>query len=87
VNVPEDVLPAERDHLVLARRELKRMREHTTALLDNQTTWGNDELTTRALAASLAARHFSLTEDLLRELHARIRVRSGREADAGSQDQ
>jgi DNA-binding FadR family transcriptional regulator len=40
-----------------------------------------------ALAASLAAGHFSLTEDLLRELHARIRVRSGREADAGSQDQ
>jgi DNA-binding FadR family transcriptional regulator len=36
---------------------------------------------------SLAARHFSLTEDLLRELHARIRVRSGREADGGSQDQ
>jgi DNA-binding FadR family transcriptional regulator len=40
-----------------------------------------------ALAASLAARHFSLTEDLLRELYARIRVRSGREADAGSQGQ
>ena len=40
-----------------------------------------------ALAASLAARHFSLTEDLLRELHARIGVRSGREADAGSHNQ
>ena len=40
-----------------------------------------------ALAASLAARHFSLTEDLLRELHARIRVRSGGESDAGSQGQ
>jgi len=40
-----------------------------------------------ALAAGLAARHFSLTEDLLRELHARIRVRSGGIADAGSQDQ
>ena len=40
-----------------------------------------------ALAAGLAAGHFSLTEDLLRELHARIRVRSGREADAGSQGQ
>ena len=40
-----------------------------------------------ALAASLAARHFSLTEDMLRELHARIRVRSGGKADAGSQDQ
>ena len=39
------------------------------------------------LAAGLAAGHFSLTEDLLRELHARIRVRSGRDADAGSQDQ
>ncbi len=32
-----------------------------------------------ALAASLAARHFALTEDLLRELHARIRLRSGGE--------
>ena len=40
-----------------------------------------------AVAASLAARHFSLTEDMLRELHARIRVRSGRDADAGSQGQ
>jgi GntR family transcriptional regulator, transcriptional repressor for pyruvate dehydrogenase complex len=30
-------------------------------------------------AASLAAAHFSLTEDMLRELHARIRLRSGRE--------
>jgi GntR family transcriptional repressor for pyruvate dehydrogenase complex len=38
-------------------------------------------------AASLAASHFSLTEDLLRELYARIRVRSGRKDDAGSQDQ
>jgi DNA-binding FadR family transcriptional regulator len=28
-------------------------------------------------AAELAAQHFSLTEDMLRELHARIRVRSG----------
>lgn len=28
-------------------------------------------------AAALAAEHFSLTEDLLRELHARIRVRTG----------
>ena len=29
------------------------------------------------LAADLAAEHFSLTEDMLRELHARIRVRTG----------
>ncbi len=29
-------------------------------------------------AADLAASHFSLTEDMLRELHARIRVRHGR---------
>ena len=28
-------------------------------------------------AADLAAEHFSLTEDMLRELHARIRVRTG----------
>lgn len=40
-----------------------------------------------AVAASLAARHFSLTEDMLRELHARIWVRSGRDANAGSQGQ
>jgi GntR family transcriptional regulator, transcriptional repressor for pyruvate dehydrogenase complex len=30
-----------------------------------------------ARAAGLAAEHFSLTEDVLRELHARIRVRTG----------
>jgi GntR family transcriptional regulator, transcriptional repressor for pyruvate dehydrogenase complex len=30
-----------------------------------------------ARAAGLAAEHFSLTEDMLRELHARIRVRTG----------
>jgi DNA-binding FadR family transcriptional regulator len=29
-------------------------------------------------AADLAASHFSLTEDMLRELHARIRIRHGR---------
>jgi GntR family transcriptional repressor for pyruvate dehydrogenase complex len=29
-----------------------------------------------ALAADLAAQHFSLTEDMLRELHARIRIRT-----------
>ena len=39
------------------------------------------------LAADLAAGHFSLTEDMLRELHARIRVRSGGECHAGSQGQ
>jgi GntR family transcriptional repressor for pyruvate dehydrogenase complex len=38
-------------------------------------------------AASLAARHFSLTEDMLRELHARIRLRSGGESDARSEGQ
>jgi GntR family transcriptional regulator, transcriptional repressor for pyruvate dehydrogenase complex len=38
-------------------------------------------------AASLAATHFSLTEDMLRELHARIRLRSGGESDARSQGQ
>lgn len=38
-------------------------------------------------AARLAARHFSLTDDMLRELHARIRLRSGGETDARSQGQ
>jgi DNA-binding FadR family transcriptional regulator len=38
-------------------------------------------------AAELAAQHFSLTEDTLRELHARIRIRTGGESDAGSQGQ
>jgi GntR family transcriptional regulator, transcriptional repressor for pyruvate dehydrogenase complex len=38
-------------------------------------------------AADLAAEHFSLTEDMLRELHARIRIRSGGVSDAGSQGQ
>jgi len=38
-------------------------------------------------AASFAARHFSLTEDMLSELHARIRLRSGGEPDARSQGQ
>lgn len=52
----DDVLTAERAHLVRARADLKRMREHTRTLLDTQSTWGNDELTTRALAASLARR-------------------------------
>jgi len=33
-------------------------------------------------AAAIAAEHFSLTEDMLRELHARIRVRSGGDSDA-----
>jgi len=40
-----------------------------------------------AMASSLAARHFSLTEEMLSELHARIRLRSGGEAHARDQDQ
>jgi GntR family transcriptional regulator, transcriptional repressor for pyruvate dehydrogenase complex len=35
-------------------------------------------------AARLAAAHFSLTEDMLRELHARIRLRSEGDLDGGS---
>jgi DNA-binding FadR family transcriptional regulator len=38
-------------------------------------------------AASLAGGHFSLTENMLTELHARIRLRSGEETDASSQGQ
>ena len=38
-------------------------------------------------AAGLAARHFSLTEEMLSELHARIRVRSGGESNAHDQGQ
>jgi len=38
-------------------------------------------------AAELAAQHFSLTGDMLRELHARIHVRSGGLPDAASQGQ
>lgn len=38
-------------------------------------------------AAELAAEHFSLTEDMLTELHARIRVRSGGNSDADSEGQ
>jgi DNA-binding FadR family transcriptional regulator len=38
-------------------------------------------------AASLAAGHFSLTEDMLKELHARIRLRSGGEGNARNQGQ
>jgi DNA-binding FadR family transcriptional regulator len=40
-----------------------------------------------ARAAELAASHFSLTEDMLTELHARIRLRAGGEPDAGSHGQ
>lgn len=61
--MPDDVLTAERAHLVRARSDLKRMREHTRTLLDTQSTWGNDELTTRALAASLARRFDQLLDD------------------------
>ena len=38
-------------------------------------------------AAELAAEHFSLTEDMLTELHARIHIRSGGTADAGGHSQ
>ncbi len=38
-------------------------------------------------SAVLAAEHFSLTEEMLTELHARIRIRSGGSPDAGSQSQ
>jgi DNA-binding FadR family transcriptional regulator len=40
-----------------------------------------------ARAAELAASHFSLTEDMLTELHARIHLRAGGEPDAGSRGQ
>lgn len=38
-------------------------------------------------AAEIATEHFSLTEDMLRELHARIRVRTGGNPDADSEGQ
>lgn len=59
----DPVLRAERAHLVRARADLHRMREHTRDLLDTQTAWGNDELTTRALAVSLARRFDQLLDD------------------------
>ena len=40
-----------------------------------------------AAAASLAARHFALTEDVFRELHARVRARPPADTAAGSQRQ
>ena len=58
-----DVLTTERAHLARARADLARMRAHTRTLLDTQTTWGNDELTTRALTASLARRYEQLLDD------------------------
>ena len=58
-----DVLGQERAHLVQARADLLRMRENTVSLLDSQQVWGNDELTTRALAASLARRFDQLIDD------------------------
>ena len=58
-----DVLTAERAHLARARADLARMRERTRTLLDTQKTWGNDELTTRALTASLARRFEQLLDD------------------------
>jgi GntR family transcriptional repressor for pyruvate dehydrogenase complex len=39
-----------------------------------------------ATAAAMAARHFSLTEDLLRELHARIRLRTEGDSHARGHD-
>ncbi len=59
----DDVLRAERAHLGRARADLARMRERTRTLLDTQTTWGNDELTTRALSASLLRRYDQLLDD------------------------
>jgi len=60
---PDDVLTRERSHLARARDDLRRMREHTGTLLDTQAAWGNDEATTRALAASLARRFDQLLDD------------------------
>jgi DNA-binding GntR family transcriptional regulator len=39
------------------------------------------------LAASLAAKHFSLTEEMLSELHTQIRLRSGGDSNADDQGQ
>src|SRR2546425_871274 len=58
-----EVLEQEREHLRKARADLHRMRESTGWLLDNQNQWGNDPLTTRALAASLARRYEQLLDD------------------------
>ena len=60
---PDEVLAQERAHLVRARLELRRMRDSTRALLADQSTWGNDELTTRALAVTLARRFDQLLDD------------------------
>ena len=60
---PDTVLAAERAHLVRSRTDLARMRARTATLLDTQQAWGNDELTTRALTASLARRHDQLLDD------------------------
>ncbi|MFN2522819.1 MAG: AAA family ATPase [Mycobacteriales bacterium] len=57
------VLESERAHLVRARLDLKRMRERTQGLLDSSGSWGNDELTMRALWASLARRYEQLLDD------------------------
>ena len=59
----DDVLRAERAHLARARTDLRRMREHTRELLDTQHSWGNDEGTSRALAAALARRFDALLDD------------------------
>jgi len=62
-DVPDDVLAAERAHLALARSELALMRARTRELLATQHAWGNDELTSRALAASLGRRFEQLLDD------------------------
>ena len=61
--VTDDVLAAERAHLARARADLARMRARTRDLLDAQSAWGNDALTTRALEVSLARRHEQLLDD------------------------
>ncbi len=66
--MPEDdadvpVLTAERAHLARARADLARMRLSTASLLESSSSWGNDELTTRAHLAALARRYDQLADD------------------------
>lgn len=58
------------------RRALRQHPELAQAVIDGDP----------AAAARVAAQHFSLTEDLLRELHARIRLRTEGEPHARSHD-
>ncbi len=58
-----DVRADEQRHLARARADLRRMCEHTRELLDTQHAWGNDELTSRALATALAVRFDALLDD------------------------